>query len=800
MRKTAMPTDRRVPRSALSAAIAQALCAGTGLGLAGPALAQQAEAQPELAPVIVTAQRREQDILDVPYNISAVSGDEIALRQTFDTPELLRGVAGVSMVDRGQRNAAVVSGIRIRGLNVDSAALGDYAVSAAATVSTYVDDTPLYANFLLKDIQRVEVLRGPQGTLYGSGSLGGTVRYVMNQPDTHDFSANVGASLSNVDGSSDVGIAGDITLNMPVSDTLAVRATLAAADYPGITDYVNLYVLDGEGLPIAPNGVLDPATQYRNKKDADDVQIWYGRIAARWEPSETFNATLSYFAQSDDVGGRRQDTPGMDGFGRPYRDHENGSIQLEPSTRDAQLTSLEMNIDFGFATLTSSTSYYDHKGDSTSENTGFYAHAQFLSLYYYSYPRPMASAVRLWKDRALIEELRLVSDTGGKVDYVVGLWYQDQDLFSSQDSYLRGYKRWWDAFAPGAEAAVTGDQDFLYRRDENFTDNAVYGELTWHVTDRVHLTGGVRWFDNESKNHTIIELPLWAGLFSRTVADFKSDENDTLFKGNVAVDVGDDDLVYATYSQGYRRGGSNAVPLEGSFAEDPAWQIYTADTVDNYEIGIKGTLGQVRYDLSAFQVDWHDPQLNTATSNWAFFAVMNGDEAESKGLELELSGNAGDHVTYGFGWAYTDATLTKDLVSPTGTLYQEAGSRLPGAPENTLNASLDWRTAVLGDKEFIAHVDGYYQSETRNAVGNPASGVFNVPLDSFQIWGTAFTLATDKWNASLWVKNIFNEEGVTGVFTELYMGTDPASGYFGNGAKDLISLPRTVGLSFNYSF
>ncbi len=123
---------------------------------------------------------------------------------------------------------------------------------------------------------------------------------------------------------------------------------------------------------------------------------------------------------------------------------------------------------------------------------------------------------------------------------------------------------------------------------------------------------------------------------------------------------------------------------------------------------------------------------------------------------------------------------------------------MPGAPENTLNASLDWHTPIMGDKTFIAHVDGYYQSDTINALSTLDK--YNVNLDSFQIWGTAFTLASDKWNASLWVKNIFNEEGVTGTFTELYMGTDPAVGYFGNRAKDLISLPRTIGLSFNYNF
>src|SRR6185436_11069025 len=205
----------------------------------------------------------------------------------------------------------------------------------------------------------------------------------------------------------------------------------------------------------------------------------------------------------------------VDGFGNPYHDYQNGSIQLEPSTRDALLGALEMNLDLGFATLTSSTSYYDHSGDSTSENTGFYAQAGFLS-FYYNYPRPMASAVRTWSDRSLIEELRLVSDTGEKFDYVAGLWYQDQNRDAGQDSFLRGFKRWWDAFAPGFEDAVTGDQDFYYRFEDDFTETAVYGELTWHITDRVDLTGGLRWFDNDSNNHSVINLPLYASLDDQT--------------------------------------------------------------------------------------------------------------------------------------------------------------------------------------------------------------------------------------------------------------------------------------------
>ena len=125
--------------------------------------------------------------------------------------------------------------------------------------------------------------------------------------------------------------------------------------------------------------------------------------------------------------------------------------------------------------------------------------------------------------------------------------------------------------------------------------------------------------------------------------------------------------------------------------------------------------------LSAFQIDWNDPQINTATPNWGFFAVANGGPPPSpKGVELQLSGTAGDHLSYGFGWAYTDAKLTEEtLISPVGpTLFQEKGAPLPGAPENTLNASLDWRHARFRRHGvLIAHVDGFYQSETRNSIG-----------------------------------------------------------------------------------
>ena len=782
-------------RNALRLAVAQVLfCAGA---LAAPAQAADVPAAAMADEVIVTASRRAENILDVPYNITAVSGSQIDDANVLDTPELMRSIPGVGIVDRGARNAAVVNGIRIRGLNVDSSALGDYAISAVSTVSTYVGDTPIFANFLLKDIDRVEVLRGPQGTLYGSGALGGTVRYVLTEPQLRETSGKVTLAGSKVDGASALGAAGDLTLNLPLGETLAFRFNFSRADYPGITDYVNLYALDASGVPVAPNGTLNPAASYTRKDIADTVEIWYGRVAAKWQPSEAFDATLSYFYQEDKVGGRRQPTRGLDGFGNAYGKYENGSIQLEPSSRDVNLASLEANLDLGFATLTSSTSYYEHQGDSVSENTGFYAKAGFLS-FYYNYPRPMASALRSYEDSSFTEELRLVSKEGQNFDWVVGLYYQDQKIGSTQDSFLRGFKRWWDAALPFATGAVSGDQDFIYRRNDNFKEKAIYGELTWHATDRLSFTAGLRYFDNDATNQTLIDIPLYTALSQPTDAQFKSSESDTLFKANAAYSLGDDDLLYATFSQGFRRGGSNAVPLAGFFAESALWQVYKADTVDSFELGVKGTLAGVRYDVSLFMLDWKDPQLSTATPNWGFYVTSNGEKAKTQGLELSLSGKLAEQVGFGLGYTYVDATLAADFRSPLGTLIEVDGAALPGAPKQIVNASVDF-TQKLGSKfGVVTRLGGYYQSKSENALSR--STVFDQTLDGFVIFDASVTLLADQWSLALWMKNLGNEEGVTGVYKEQYMGTAPAQGYYGNGSKDLISLPRTLGLTFTYRF
>ena len=248
-----MTKDRfSLPKASLLTLLMTGVSA-TSLGIS-IATAQEADTVSRQKTITVTATRRDESLVDVPYNISAVTGADIEAASILDDAELLRSIPGVAVVDRGARNSGTMNSARIRGLAVDSNGLGDYAVSAVASVSTYVNDTPIFANFLLRDLERVEVLRGPQGTLYGSGSLGGTIRYITRDPDLGEYNGYVSASGSSVEGSESLGFGVDGAFNMPLGDKAALRIVGSAGDYPGITDYVNVYELDSSGIPVAPNG------------------------------------------------------------------------------------------------------------------------------------------------------------------------------------------------------------------------------------------------------------------------------------------------------------------------------------------------------------------------------------------------------------------------------------------------------------------------------------------------------------------------------------------------------------------
>ncbi|QDP02694.1 TonB-dependent receptor [Thalassotalea sp. PS06] len=818
--------------------IAIAVSSAGFIGSAPLAMAEESAQQSGMEVIEVTANRRTQNIKEVPYNISAVSGEELENNQIIDASELMRNVAGITVVDRGYRNSGTVNSIVIRGVNVDSGANGDVPLSAVPTVSTYINDTPIYANFILKDVEQVEVLRGPQGTLYGSGSLAGTVKYRMNRPDTDEFSGSVNFTYSQTDGSEGDNLSGDVVVNIPLGDSLAFRANFGKIDNDGIIDYTTLYELqpvdygsgspyfrdEGQMTPVPANGDIatgDPV--FTSKEDADTVDIDYGRVALAFEATDNLNFLLSYQYQNDEIGGRRQVTRGVhwteevDGerVATEYGEYENGAVVLEPSERDVSLTSLEIEWDLGFATLTSSSSGYEHDGEALSDNSGFYAQQKWFTGLYYGAPRPIAIATRGYEEEAFVQELRLVSNERvANMDWVVGLYYMDQDRKVYQDSFMPGYQQWANAAFDwwgimGDFGMVYTDNDFHYIRDESFKDTALFGELTYHFSDDFRATFGLRTFKNESDNDTVLSLPIWPFLGDEP--SFGEDDSDTLFKANVSWDLGEDTMVYATIAEGYRRGGANAVPLDGSLEERPEWQQYFSDSTTNYELGLKGFLGDNNhgYTASLFLMDWQDPQLNTASS-WGFFTVANGDSAETSGLELELQGYLGDDLRYVFGYAYVNAELTGDFLTPSPVWVEDPlsitakdGERLPLSPEHTFSFSLDYTYSLDNGWYWITNANMYYQSDSLNWYGDvsgPNANSRQTEIDSFSLFNASTRLSTENWDISLYVKNITNEEGVTGVITQGHMGTDPSENFYGNSSKDYISLPRTIGVSATYRF
>ncbi|MGK0498394.1 MAG: outer membrane receptor protein involved in Fe transport [Oceanicoccus sp.] len=784
-----------------------------------------------LEEVMVTATARSQSTQDIPFNISAIQGSDIAEQAIVDSTELMRTIPGVTLNDRGHRNSGLANSLVIRGINVNGGISGDVAQQTVAPVSTYVDNTPIFANFLLKDMERVEVLRGPQGTLYGSGSLGGTVRYIMNKPTMDAVSGSVNAGYGQSDGSDGDNKNIDMVLNLPISDRLAFRVSAGKMDNDGIIDFKNLYQL-ADGIPVvktdsgdcvsvndsslSDSEIINNGSCYTSKDDADTVEIEYARASLRFEPTDDLSIQVNYQRQEDEVGARRAVTNGGDynwtndlPGGIKYGEYDNGSTMLEPSEREVELTTLDVEVDLGFATLTSNTSYYDHSGNGVRDNTSIWVtdrggFANWFDILYTGNPRPVAFVEAGYDEEAVVQEFRLVSNGDAKVDWLAGLYYMDQDRSSTNFSHLLGLKEygavtpadeWWDG--------ATDDKDVSLERKENFTDLAVYGEVTYNVSDELRVTAGMRWFDNELTN----DSAFYPEFDQPDYVPFKEyasqQEDDTQFKLNVSWDVTDRAMLYATYSEGFRRGGSNVIIDAGFFEEGniDSVQTYGKDTVKNYEIGIKGSTERLRYAADIYFIDWQDPQIDTATADWGFFMAQNGESAQTQGVELELEALITENLIVTTGYSYTKAELTDDLIQPQyGAVLSEDGQRLPGTPEHVATLGLNHTMDINTDMTLVTRLSGYYQSDSLNNVDD--SSTQQETHDSFSIWSVTSTLRMDSWSVSLYAKNMFNEKGVTGSYPEAYQSTDTGTfeNYYGNNQRDYITTPRTIGVNVGYEF
>ena len=438
--RIALPT-----RTCLSTAVLVALY---GIPQMAAAQEQSASTPPtsggELQEIVVTATRREATLESVPYSLSVVSGADLARAGVTDMASLANEVPGLSYFDFGARNAGAEVPI-IRGLNASDVQVQQrsFRTFEQSPVGTYIGNSPFDGYLQLDDVQRVEVLRGPQGTLYGAGSLGGALRIIPNAPALGKFSGSIDASGGYVDGAAKAAYTTSATLNVPIGDTLAFRAAAKFGYEPG---YINVYgLLKRTGSPLTGIPVLaDPADPvnspgiFYGKSDWNDQNSFTGRVALLWKPIDNFSANLAFIYGN------------LNGDGGPWANPSfpGGAYQIDPritfppggmnqtfSAVDQQywrrttLSSADLSYDAGFATLSSTSTYATTSGSTMSDGTAVIGTITSFNInnYYGGNPvNPRFIQPGLFNDNAhtFDQELRLVSKTGPGTpfDYVVGFF------------------------------------------------------------------------------------------------------------------------------------------------------------------------------------------------------------------------------------------------------------------------------------------------------------------------------------------------------------------------------------------
>ena len=816
-----------------------------------------------LEEVIVTATRRAVSAQELPISITAVTGATLDQAGIEDVAQLAHSMAGVNVTDKGPFGGVNGSTLIIRGLNSEQTA-GQLALATPVVppVATYVDDTPLFFNLRLQDLDRVEVLRGPQGTLYGSGSLGGTIRYVLNAPDPSGFDAKSELGISDTEHTHAPNEEASGMLNLPLSDTFAVRVNAGWSYDAGYINQPNLYVLDSFGapLPAQPGNVFSPPVKY-GEDGTNTYQYRNARISALWKPNEEFHAQLSYFYQLATANGFPYAATSSAAYNQPISPAtqlpcaipctnpapvsqlynspvpagvdslSNADNSLEGAHDAVDLFALTLEYDLGFATLTSNTSWAHHLNRSSDDLTAVYTNFSFYQSIYGQDPRSFVVGRDTLDDRPWSQELRLASKEGGVFDWIGGLFYKDQKTNIQEHEYEPGYLSFYNgcsaiygqatptqvfsnipsycgvgetAYIPGMNTYVDGipiakDQTYIGDFETKYTDLAAFGEVTGHLTSAWSLTGGARLFRQTVSQAQQTGLLFDGGAFfgsTPPIANISLSDSwrKALWKVNTSYQLDKTNLVYATWSQGFRRGGVNALPATEpgvSYVTPPALTRLQPDTADNYEVGAKGTLmNRFRYSAAIYDIQWHNIQEGVQLTPLVLPASINAGNAFSRGVELELFALLTPHLSAQVDYTYDQTKLTElnplftfpNVVAPPAPV----GSPLPGTPKNSLAIDLEYGHMPIAGGELLYAISGHYQSSLLPALTTTAPIVAG-----YTMLDTRLSFSRSHWLTTIYVHNLTNNLGITSY-------SDPA--IYGNRSQAVVSQPRTVGITWAYSF
>lgn len=693
-----------------------------------------------LEEIIVTAQKVEERLRDVPMSITAMTARDLQALGATQFLDFANTVPSLNFTSNGVGQTQV----NLRGIT------SGYNVSP--TVGVYVDDVPygsstpfvasaqLALDVGLFDMSRVEILRGPQGTLYGASTMGGLLKYVTNTPDTASFSGTVRANVASTqDGG--VGYDASSAINVPLAqDKAALRIS---------------------GFYTHSGGYIDNLTL--NDDDVDQADVYGGRIDFLFAPTERLSVRLTAFAQDIERDGsiavdfNRVTGAPIDG------ELEQRRVLAEPFEQRFRLASATVKYAFDFATLTSISSYQTVRSDAVTD---------FSALYVPAFGGPgVFSAIGLIRNAdtdKFTQEIRLAA-SGQVVDWLVGAFYTDEDGEQFQSL---------PAYDPGG--ALSPVNLLTARIPSQYEEYAGFGNLTFHVTDKLDVAGGVRYAHNSQSQEQI-----GSGLLIGSVPERSSSDSVATYLANVRYRANENVMPYVRFATGYRPGGPNAVvnDLNGQPLAPPT---FDADKLTSYEAGIKLGSADRRFsaDFAVYHVDWDDMQI-TAIRN-GLGVIANAGKAQSEGAELTVSALPVPELTLVGTFGYTNAELTEDAPDLGGV----KGESLPDAPKVTAALSADYRFGLSSYEAFAGTTVRYVAD--RNASFDLSPGMPQYELPDYTAVDVRTGIEFGSARVQLYCKNVAGERAQLSAMTGTSLAGGPAN----------ISMlqPRTFGLSVDVSF
>jgi outer membrane receptor protein involved in Fe transport len=811
MTKHRKPKDlstKRLVMKPLAVAIISALSASVAMAQESEAVMEQESLM--LEEVIVTATKREVSMQEVPQSILAFSTREIQRRGILDMYDVVSSIPSLALIaEKPGVNYLVFRGIGTMlssDLRVDS------------QVAVYLDDQPMTSVMgqfdpRMVDIERIESLPGPQGTLFGSSSQSGTLRFITNKPNFSGFSGQVSAELKSTDGG-EMGYDINGHLNIPVNENFAIRVVGFYAEDGGYIDNV---------LSPSPHGFgAVPDNAPFVEKDFNDFEIKGGRLSALWNISEKWNALTTLMYQESKSTGSWQTNSALG-------DYETAVFNNDSQTDEFWSAALTIRGDLGFAEFSNTLAYSDRKRQSQDDITGYEAYhtawGRASSEYYYpgeynyldiydtgynggSYGRSRPT-------ERISNEVRLTSTSDSRLDWMVGAFYEEIDdgWFDSADTPdLETSKAWDYANYHGQELCdagydyVTcpmvphisewGTAWYTHDWDRSIDQIAVFGELGYDVTDKLHVVAGMRWFEYDRYTSSDYQFPPGFPITGAEDEGFISiqegKDSNQAYKLSAQYQIDDDRMVYALFSQGFRLGGRNS---ERAIISGWAPEYFDSDLLNNYEIGLKSEWLDNRLQVNAtlFYMDWDDIQMTIRDPCcWYLRAQVNGEGGQNTGAEIDFKWLATDNLSFNGNAYFGDPYYTDAYYDARDRLIMGKGTAMPFAPTRKYAFGVDYSIpdVFAGNDVYIrwdVSYRGGYFSDLGQANEGGAYDVESATTSNLQVG-----LEMDSWTMTLMVRNLTNEQANTDTSYEMadYGAFWGSSQYFG--AYHSLARPRTI--------